>query len=306
MFEGIVLNSKVDHFVPLMSSETSDNPRVQLQPGTTRMEYTKTYNEQLRNIIEGYEIYEGHEEPIDFEYERPEKPRKGPKRNQGIPEVPVVPRLLKEVPGMFSRGTDRAKFSNWIAAANVVKGGENYQHPHCDQGRYDEYNNLDLFPFVALHAFGVEEFRLWVLPQPETRTYGFFHTFAPQNMVFMRGDFVHAGGVGNHARGHMEFFPRTAAGWNRSRSWWSFKSPGPIPTYLFQRPTFPFGFPHASTPDPTTGDIVITYPPELTKRLSLPLTKAQCVLEGIEHVTEPKENVRKRKQACNEVQGQCW
>ena len=79
-----------------------------------------------------------------------------------------------------------------------------------------------------------------------------------------------------------------------------------IPTFRFQRPTFPFGFPHASTPDPLTGDVAITYPPGLAKRLSLPLTKAQCKTEGLIHRTEPKEYVRRRKQACNEVQGQCW
>jgi hypothetical protein len=59
-------------------------------------------------------------------------------------------------------------------------------------------------------------------------------------------------------------------------------------------------------PHALTGDICITYPPELTKRLLVPLTKAQCKMEGIPHVPEPKENIRRRKQTCNEVQGQCW
>jgi hypothetical protein len=96
-------------------------------------------------------------------------------------------------------------------------------------------NNLEgLFPFVALHAFGIEEFKLWVLPQPDKRTYGFLHTLAPTNMVFMRGDFVHASGVGTHSREHMhmELFSRTEAGWNRPRSWWNYKSKGPIPTFI--------------------------------------------------------------------------
>ena len=79
VFEGIIRNSKVDHFVPMMSPATSENPRVQLQPGTTRTEYTNMYNEQLRNIIEGYDVYEGQEEPLDFEHKRPEKTRKPPK-----------------------------------------------------------------------------------------------------------------------------------------------------------------------------------------------------------------------------------
>jgi hypothetical protein len=308
VFEGVVVNSKVDHFVPLISGANSENPRIQLQAGTTRTEYTKLYTEQLRNIIEGYDVLEGQEEPISFENitKKPEKTRKGPKPKQGTSEVNIIPRVVKQVQGMFPRNTDSGKFENWKASANIVKGGENYQHPHCDQGRYDEFNNLDVFPFVALHAFGIEEFKLWILPQPDKRTFGFLHTFEKTNMVFMRGDFVHAGAVGTTPRGHMEFFPRAEAGWNRPKSWWTFKSQGPIPTFLFQRPTFPFAFPHASTPDAQNGDILITYPPELTKRLQVPLTKTQCEAEGILHIPEPKENVRKRRLACNEVQSQCW
>jgi len=264
------------------------------------------YNEQLRNIIEGYDVYEGQEEPLDFEYKKPEKTRKPPKQKKTPNEDPPEPRLLHHVPGIFPQGSARANLAHWVSAANIVKGGENYQHAHSDQGHYDEYNNLDVFPFVALHAFGQESFQLWVLPQPEKRTYGFLHTFAPKNMVFMRGDFVHAGGVGTNPRGHMEFFPREAAGWNRSKSWWNFKSKGPLPTFLFQRPTFPFGFPSASPPDPFSGDIFITYPPKLSQHLAVPLTEAQCLKEGLKHVPESKESVRKRKLASNEVQGQSW
>jgi hypothetical protein len=51
----------------------------------------------------------------------------------------MTPRLLKHVPGIFPRGTDRGKFENWIAAANIVKGGDYFQHAHSDQGRYGEY-----------------------------------------------------------------------------------------------------------------------------------------------------------------------
>jgi hypothetical protein len=177
------------------------------------------YNEQLSNIIEGYDVYEGQEEPLDFEHKRPEKTRKPPKQKRPSNDGSQEPRLLKHVPGIFPQRSARANFANWVSAANVVKGGDIYQHAHCDQGIYDEYNNLDLFPFVALHAFGHESFKLWVLPQPDKRTYGFIHTFAPKNMVFMRGDFVHAGDVGTNPRGHIDFFPREEAGWNRTKSW---------------------------------------------------------------------------------------
>ena len=69
-----------------------------------------------------------------------------------------------------------------------------------------------VFPFVALHSFGQNEFRLWVLPQPEKKTFGFLHTFDKLNLVFMRGDFVHAGAVGKYPRGHMVFFFTSSGG----------------------------------------------------------------------------------------------
>jgi hypothetical protein len=40
------------------------------------------YNDQLRNIIEGYDIYEGQEEPLHFEDKRPENKRKPPKNKR--------------------------------------------------------------------------------------------------------------------------------------------------------------------------------------------------------------------------------
>ena len=89
----------------------------------------------------------------------------------------------------------------------------------------------------------------------------------------MRGDFVHAGCVGKYPRGHMKFFPRPEAGWTRPKSWWNRKPTGPPPTFLFPKPTFPFSFPMASTPDPLTGDVCLTHPADLTNRLLVPLTE---------------------------------
>ena len=308
VFEGITINSKVDHFIPKYSEPTDQNPRVQLATCTSGAEYTLLYQEQLRNIIEGYTVTVGQETPIDFEatIKQPVKSRKTNKKSKASEEAAPLPPVAHVVQGIFPQGSERGTFDNWIAAHNVLKGGEGYQHPHCDQSRYDEYIYADLFPFVALHAFGVESFQLWVLPQPEKRTFGFLHTFDPLNMVFMRGDFVHAGSVGSQPRGHMEFFPRTAAGWNRSKSWWNRKSTGPPPTYLFPKPTFPFGFPSASTPDGITGDVHITYPVELTKNLQVPLTEQQCIDECISYGLEHRDGARKRKLACNEVHPQTW
>jgi hypothetical protein len=308
VFEGITINSKVDHFTPSYCEATDNNPRVQLAASTSGAEYTLLYQEQLRNIIEGYQVTAGQETPIDFEHTttKPVKRRKTNKKTRESAEPVPVPEVTRVAQGMFPPGSERGTFANWLAAHNTVKGGEGYQHAHSDQGRYDEFMYSDVFPFVALHAFGVEEFKLWVLPQPEKRTFGFLHTFHPLNMVFMRGDFVHAGSVGTHPRGHMEFFPRQAAGWNRSRSWWNRKSNGPPPTFLFPKPTFPFGFPSASTANSLTGDVVLTYPPNLTKHLLVPLTEQQCIDENISYVPELRDATRKRKQACNEVQAQTW
>ncbi len=88
----------------------------------------------------------------------------------------------------------------------------------------------------------------------------------------MRGDFVHAGAVGSNPRGHMEFFPRPSAGWTRPKSWWNLKQAGAPPTFIFQKTTFPFAFPYASTPDSLTGGVVLTYPVDLTQKLLVPLT----------------------------------
>ncbi len=68
----------------------------------------------------------------------------------------------------------------------------------------------------------------------------------------------------------------------------------------------PFGFPSASTADSTTSDVVLTYPPDLTKHLLVLLTEQQCIDENIPYVPELRDATRKRKQACNEVQAQTW
>jgi hypothetical protein len=309
VFEGVRVNSKVDHFVPHFSDAAADNPRVQMSAHGVGAAYTLQYQEQLRNIIEGYDVFAGEEEPIKFDHkqEKAKTPRRKTNNSAGIGHAGSSnPEVVRRVPGMFPKGTDRGNFNNWKAAHNTLKGGEGYQHAHSDQGRYDEFMHMDVFPFVALHAFGVESFKLWVLPQPDRRTFGFLHTFQPLNMVFMRGDFVHAGAVGPNPRGHMEFFPRPQAGWTRPRSWWNNKHSGPPPTFLFQKPTFPFAFPYASTPDPLTGDVVLTYPVDLTQKLLVPLTDKQCVDENIPFVPETREASRKRKQACSEVQAHTW
>ncbi len=65
VFEGVTHNSLVDHVVPHYDQE-SVNPRLQLRTDepNVRAEYSNLYEEQLRNIIEGYEVVPGEDEPI--------------------------------------------------------------------------------------------------------------------------------------------------------------------------------------------------------------------------------------------------
>ncbi len=90
----------------------------------------------------------------------------------------------------------------------MLTGGTNHQHPHCDNAIVvNTYANLNVFPFVCIHGFGISEFGMWLLPTPLARHYGFYHTFAAKNVLIMRGDFVHVGGPGStNTRGHLDFF----------------------------------------------------------------------------------------------------
>ncbi len=227
------------------------------------------YEEQLRNIIEGYEVFECEEEPISFDSTAGTRTKSRAPNNNMTTSAPA---LVRRVEGIFPKGTLEGQYSNWKARQNVLKGGINHQHPHCDNAIVNSYANLDIFPFVCIHGFGVEEFSLWLLPNPLARHYGFLHTFRPTQMLIMRGDFVHAGAPGLSPRGHMEFFPRESAGWTRKRSFWNQKQHKIHPTFLWQKQTFPFAYPSADDPN-LDGDVIITYPPNLTRILPLPLSK---------------------------------
>jgi hypothetical protein len=260
------------------------------------------YENQLRDIIEGYEVCEGEETPISFESTVSSRTKTRPQNKNMAASAPAV---VKRVPGLFTPGSEQAKFSNWKAKQNVLKGGINHQHPHCDNAIMNTYANLDVFPFVCIHGFGMDEFNVWLLPNPLARHYGFMHTFDPKNMLIMRGDFVHAGGPGCNPRAHLEFFPREAAGWTRKRSFWNTKNQKIHPTFLWQKPTFPFAYPLASEPN-EDGDIVLTYPPHTTSILQLPLSVKQCHKEGLPFVAESRQTKSARRAECAEIQIQSW
>ena len=79
--------------------------------------------------------------------------------------------------GMFRNHTKKngtnptADPRNWLIAHNVVVGGQDHQHPHCDLGKVGSFAVEEVFPFVAVHGFGVNEFQMWLLPMKKKRDY---------------------------------------------------------------------------------------------------------------------------------------
>jgi hypothetical protein len=177
------------------------------------------------------------------------------------------------IQGMFVDG-EAGNPSNWIMKNNSIVGGTNYQHPHCDSGRAGRYQNLQMFPFVTLHGFGTYPFALWILP--EGYEYGFLHTFDADDILFLRGDMIHAGVPSLQPRGHMEFYPLHAAGWLRRNPFWA-KTGDKNTTFPWQLPTFPFGYPEIGTPD-EKGTQIISYPVHLTQALQIPLPNDPVVV----------------------------
>jgi hypothetical protein len=88
VFEGVTVNSKADHFVPHFSDAAADNPRVQMAAHGAGAAYTLLHQEQLRNIIEGYDVYAGDEEPIKFDHKQPKPNAKKRKTNNFAGENP--------------------------------------------------------------------------------------------------------------------------------------------------------------------------------------------------------------------------
>jgi hypothetical protein len=291
----------VDHVVPHYD-EDSANPRLQLKTDTVREEYSKLYDEQLRNIIEGYDVFHGDEDPIAFNSSTTGK-TKGRPQNKNMSSAPPV--LKGHVEGLFPRYSSSAQYQNWKAKQTVLKGGANYQHPHSDNAIVNSYANLEVFPFVCIHGFGVDEFSMWLLPNPLQRHYGFEHKFGAKNMLLMRGDFVHAGCPGTNPRAHLEFFPREGAGWTRQKSFWNMKAQKIHPTFLWQKPTYPFGYPYATDPD-QNGDVTITYPPRLTRFLRLPMSKKKCKRENIPFTRESSQTKKMRRELCATINSQSW
>ncbi len=169
---------------------------------------------------------------------------------------------------------------------NNLVGGDLYQHAHADQAWPFELEGERTFPFVATHAFGVDPFEMWLLPKSARvkQEYGILHQMPGTALLLLRGDFVHAGGALWSPRCHMKFYPRVEAGLVKNKcedNYWllpNFK-PNLAPdtskqstehVFLWQHYNFLFAFPHtARTFNVLHGvvDDLVTFPPELTKRL---------------------------------------
>jgi hypothetical protein len=177
--------------------------------------------------------------------------------------------------------------SNWFTAHNIVVGGQDHQHPHCDQGMQGSFASETIFPFVAVHGFGINAFQMWILPMKNRRDYGFLYQFPKTAILFLRGDCPHAGACLQEARDHISFWPQAEAGWDEENPYWA---PNNIEAWLKDQVIFltpelrlpPFAWPQFGKRT-QSGDQIVTYPADETTDLITPVAR-----------TKPKY-VRKRK-----------
>ena len=122
---------------------------------------------QATQIIEGLTVFEDAEATV--QQAAKQKSARGSKKKPSPPgdketSVDNVQRVLRTSPGMFSGPAGNA--ANWKLGLTSLLNGSGYQHPHSDAGRPDSYKGMKIFPFVAIHGFGVDSFSMWLLPDP--------------------------------------------------------------------------------------------------------------------------------------------
>jgi hypothetical protein len=182
---------------------------------------------------------------------------------------------------------------NWCCEHNFVVGGVEYQHPHADLAKPGSFTNDHVFPFVAVHGFGVNEFQMWLLPCKHKREHGFLFNFPKTAILFMRGDFIHAGGCAQDARAHIEMYPQRAAGWDEENPYWETEKmehwqKNKISFLIPDLRCRPFGYPHMSKKN-TAGDQIVTYPPKLTSDLILPIQRPKKKRKRPDNEADVKE-----------------
>jgi hypothetical protein len=305
IFEGAVF-SDCSSFVDAHYDRVNDTARKQMKSVQAGAQTTKwkahkdRYGMQTAQIIEGFTLYEGQEQVLVAQDKHNTRKRsQGKKTASAAPAEDLIDAadntttpVTKQVPGMFGGAAGVA--ANWKMGMTSLVNGVGYQHPHSDAGRPDSYKGLKIFPFVTIHGFGLDAFSMWLLPDPFSNTskYGFLHTFKPHQMLFMRGDFVHAGVPSPIPRGHMKFFPSAEAGWNQDSSFWHRKGAENV-TFLWQGYHPPFGYPCIGTPD-LSGKQIVSYPVTYTKLLRYPWTQKQCDQLGttFEHMDDKEKAAR--------------
>jgi hypothetical protein len=156
---------------------------------------------------------------------------------------------------------------------NIVVGAQDHQHPHCDQGKVGSYVSELIFPFVVVHGFGLNEFQLWLLPCMRKRDHRFLYQFPKTAIVFMCGDFVHAGGCLQAPRAHIDFFPQAEGGWDDENPYWA---PNRLEGWMKDKTIFLIPDLRCAPFDPAlskrapSGDKTVTYPADLTDYLIIP------------------------------------
>jgi hypothetical protein len=243
----------------------------------------------METIFEGVKVNQGN---MGIDCVKPQIARKGTELRSvmtyGTKHYKAYQKLCKGqgddiIKGMFQNhkkknGTNpAAEPSFWHTEHNIVVGGQDHQHPHCDQGKVGCFVNEEVFPFVVTHGFGINEFQMWLLPMKKKRDYGYLYQFPKTAILFMRGDFMHAGPCMQEARGHALYFPLAEAGWDDEYPYWEsssveawMKDPAIYLNNDFRCP--PFAWPQFSKRTPS-GDQVITYPADLTHDLLRPLKR---------------------------------
>ena len=355
IFEGVTRDDTSPVFTPSKDKlgAQARKQMVSKLPPVKYSEYIAKYERQATCIIEGYRCVRTETPTTPVQpmlvvppmstietSEKQGKPCKS-RRNESTTDdsdVEAVPAThppasdekYEEHKGMFNGPAGCA--SNWTIGTTTVIGGINYQHPHSDCGVAESYNKLKIFPFVCLHGFGVDPYSLWILPDAMNSKYGFLHMFRPDQIIFLRGDFVHAGVPSKVPRGHFKFFPHPAAGWSRlkpyvvlicdeiasylyrnvmqyvtasmcrSNTYWN-RVVVPDATFLWQHPSIPFGFPDIGTPT-TTGEHLITYPPIVTSLLRLPWNRKQCEVLQIPYKAPTTKERQERARMKKRIQAQ--
>jgi hypothetical protein len=125
--------------------------------------YKEQFGLQAAQVIEGFTQYaDTPGRPV------PKNVNMATRKNQPIvtdeSSQATPPTIIKQVSGMFEGKAGNAY--NWKLGHTSLINGTGYQHPHADAGRPESFKGLDIFPFVALHGFGVDPFSLWLFPEP--------------------------------------------------------------------------------------------------------------------------------------------